>query len=232
MQPAKILLSEWQSLQQTDQWQGRQLFSEQGSGFSRLQECSDEILQPAAMRSYTSNTAGWLLLIPIYGAIECRDNAGNENKMAAGQLLCMPVQPGIDFIIQNPFGDMPVNYLRILISDLVPLPPPLAAVITYDVNRFPSVLLQVSPGVLHDQRLPFKLSIGLFGGRNETSLQPAESRNGFFFYVLEGAFEIAGRLLHARDALAIARPDAAAAEALSNDALLIAVELPFFTSGV
>lgn len=44
--------------------------------------------------------------------------------------------------------------------------------------------------------------------------------------MLEGAFEVQGTLLHARDGLALWETDEVEMEALSNDAIILLVELP------
>jgi len=44
---------------------------------------------------------------------------------------------------------------------------------------------------------------------------------------IEGAFEIQGTLLHARDGLALCGTDEVEVEALSNDAIVLLIELPF-----
>ena len=46
-------------------------------------------------------------------------------------------------------------------------------------------------------------------------------------FAIEGAFEIQGALLHARDGLALWRTDEIEAEDLSNDAIILLIELPF-----
>jgi redox-sensitive bicupin YhaK (pirin superfamily) len=45
-------------------------------------------------------------------------------------------------------------------------------------------------------------------------------------YVIEGAFEVQYRLLHARDGLALWEAERVEWEALSNDAILLVLEVP------
>ena len=45
-------------------------------------------------------------------------------------------------------------------------------------------------------------------------------------FVIEGAFEVQGTLLHARDGLALWGTDKLEKEALSNDAIILLIELP------
>jgi redox-sensitive bicupin YhaK (pirin superfamily) len=71
-----------------------------------------------------------------------------------------------------------------------------------------------------------KLSIGQFRGRQEARYQLSHKTHGLFVFVIEGAFEVQGRLLHPRDGLAfwnVAEP--AELEALSNDAIILLMEV-------
>lgn len=59
------------------------------------------------------------------------------------------------------------------------------------------------------------------------SIHHLENKNsGLFIFVIEGAFEVQGRLLHARDGLALWDIEAAEMEVLSNDAVIMVIESP------
>ncbi|MBC6988212.1 hypothetical protein H9I52_00875 [Hymenobacter sp. BT491] len=51
------------------------------------------------------------------------------------------------------------------------------------------------------------------------------SRSRFFAFVVTGAFEVEGRLLHKRDGLALWYVQEVELKALSNDALVLVLEL-------
>jgi hypothetical protein len=94
--------------------------------------------------------------------------------------------------------------------------------------------MQVSPQSIKNFHLPFGISIGKFSGRAETDYRPKNKEAGLFVFVIEGAFEVEGRLLHARDGLAIEQADESDSyriemEALSNDAVILTIELPFIS---
>ncbi|WP_409034090.1 hypothetical protein [Runella sp.] len=68
--------------------------------------------------------------------------------------------------------------------------------------------------------------MGKFGGREEgiyTVRNP--ERNGVFIFVIEGAFEVQNRLLHPRDGLSLTHVTEVEFEALSNDAILLVLEV-------
>ena len=50
---------------------------------------------------------------------------------------------------------------------------------------------------------------------------------GLFVFVIEGAFEVQYRLLHPRDRLVLWEADTIEWEALSNDAVILVIEMPF-----
>ncbi|WP_188556306.1 pirin family protein [Hymenobacter glacieicola] len=74
--------------------------------------------------------------------------------------------------------------------------------------------------------LPFSLSLGRFAGRQEALYRPAQAGTLVFAYVLAGAFEAEGRLLHAKDGLAVWDVAEVELEALSNNALIVMLEVP------
>jgi quercetin 2,3-dioxygenase len=84
--------------------------------------------------------------------------------------------------------------------------------------------VNIIPININEPALPFKVSVGKFNGRGETAYQLQDIKPGALIFVLEGAFEIAGRLLHARDGLAIWETTVIEIEALCNDAILLLIE--------
>jgi hypothetical protein len=68
--------------------------------------------------------------------------------------------------------------------------------------------------------------IGKFTGREEAVYRLSDPRNGLFAFVLQGAFELQYRLLHAGDGLGLWELPEAELEALSNDAIILMVEVP------
>lgn len=87
-------------------------------------------------------------------------------------------------------------------------------------------LIPVLPTIAASQKtLPFALSIGQFGGRSETIYNLKDKKNAFFTFIIAGAFEINGRLMHPRDGLALWDINSIEIEALSPEATLLCLEL-------
>jgi hypothetical protein len=78
--------------------------------------------------------------------------------------------------------------------------------------------------MITDEEAPYFISVGKFNGRGEAIYQRRGGDTGIFIYVMRGAFEAEGRLLHEQDGLAIWDVDKIEMEALSNGALVCLVE--------
>lgn len=70
-----------------------------------------------------------------------------------------------------------------------------------------------------------RISLGLFTGRSETVYMPVQKQPTITTaFVLQGAFEPEGRLLHKADALSVYNAPTLEMEALSNQAILLLIE--------
>ena len=70
-----------------------------------------------------------------------------------------------------------------------------------------------------------KYLLGKFLGREEITYQLSQNGRSAFVFVVEGAFEVQYRLLEVRDGLAIWNLPKVEIEALSNDAIILLIEL-------
>ena len=67
--------------------------------------------------------------------------------------------------------------------------------------------------------------IGQYGGREEDEYVLKNFSNSVFVFVVEGAFEVANRLLETRDGMALSHIETVEFEALSHDAILLLLEI-------
>ena len=74
-------------------------------------------------------------------------------------------------------------------------------------------------------RTPLRVSLGRFAGRAEAAYHPRAGAGCCFGFVLAGAFEVASRLLHPHDGLALWQASCLDLEALSPDAVLLLLEV-------
>jgi hypothetical protein len=90
---------------------------------------------------------------------------------------------------------------------------------------FENIANRLAPLLPATADLPFTLRLGRFAGRHEATYALPPGRL-FFGFVLAGAFEDAGRLLHKKDGLALwDAPAPVELEALSHNALLLVLTL-------
>lgn len=230
---AKIFLADERGLNQTDWFRScntfnfGQYFNQHKTPFGGIYVFNDDIIDGGHSLQMQIEEDSFVILLPVYGAIEYNIMQGQSGLLAAGQLQLLMAEKGTSLTINNPFSDTTVNFIQIWIkADHFPTAVNTSAV-TYDVNKFMNCLVQVTPTVVEEVAIPFSVSIGKFSGRGETVHPVRKSNAGFFVFVLQGAFEVEGRLLHARDGLALWGTEEAEMEAFSNDALLLAIETPF-----
>jgi quercetin 2,3-dioxygenase len=201
-------------------------FSEHKHPFGDIYVVNDDILDGGHSLRMTIEEHSYVILLPIAGAIAYKNSSGNKNLVAAGQAQVLDIAKDATIEIINPFKKELVNFLQIWIrADRIKGTAP-STILTYDVNEYPNSLAKIFPANSDTSSLPFAISIGKFSGREETTYKLKDKNSGLFAFVIEGAFELEGRLLHARDGLALWEIEEAELEALSNDAIILIVEIP------
>lgn len=229
--PAKIFLADQRRMDETRSFRAFQLF-ENVSGnemvkqsFGDLVSFNETLLAPGQSMQINPAYNGRLILLPLYGAVEWESGNNDLLLLAASQVANIQVREGASYQIRNPFNDTVVNFLDIRLCSQPDSAMPYT-VAEMDLNTFMNVMVQVLAGD-NAQEKYWRISLGKFSGRGETVYECRQPGNGLFVFVIQGAFEVEGRLLHSRDALALWDTDTADIEALSNDALLLIVENRF-----
>jgi redox-sensitive bicupin YhaK (pirin superfamily) len=227
---AKVYLSEERGLNETGCFRSQNTFNfgnyfnEHKQPFGDMYLVNDDILDGGRSLRMLIEENSYIILLPVIGAVKYKDSLGNKSLIAAGQVQVFRVDKGVTIEMANPFKEELVNFLQIWIKAGDRLEYAEPCVSTYDVNEFQNSLLQVSPQRFGRSHLPFIVSVGKFSGRGETVYESKTNDRGVFMFVIEGVFEAEGRLLHARDALALWDTREVEIEALSNDAILLLIE--------
>lgn len=185
--------------------------------FSNLYVLNDDTLaaEESIRMSVKEHTA--VLLIPVIGAIGCRDHNGDHTMIEPGMVQLLALPPGSGFQVNNPYKketDL-VNFLQLWIK----IKTPANQDFSFDLPANRSQLTEI-----------FRLGntigyMGQFDGRAETTLRVGKPGNALFAYVIEGAFEVQYRLMHARDGLVLWDLEQAGLEALSNNAIIMLIEI-------
>lgn len=184
--------------------------------FGALSALNDAWLAGGKKTTITAPYAATLLLLPITGAMAVNDVHffDEELVLAAGQGLCRQLVTGEQLELTNLFASNAANYIEIWLQETDAQGS--GGLANVDVNGAKNTLA----------RVPFHLGniacfVGKFDGRGETTFTPPPACTHAYVFVLHGAFEVAGCLLHARDGLAISQPQEVEMEALSNEAILL-----------
>ena len=199
-------------------------FREGKEAFGDLYLLNDDELAGGRSLSMLIEQYSWVVLLPLAGAIKYKDSTGEEGLLEAGQVQFQLMKANSSFELINPFVDESVNCLQLWFRAVPVENIPQALTSTYSINQSNGKLATISPVALQDNELPFQLSIGKFAGGAQTIYRT--THQSAFAFVLEGTFETAGRLLQARDGLALTNVDEIAMEALGNDAVILLVDLP------
>ncbi|MBL7739698.1 MAG: pirin family protein [Chitinophagaceae bacterium] len=194
--------------------------------FGDIYVINDDSLDAGRSLRMTVEEFSYVILLPVMGAIAYKDSSGQEKLIAAGQVEILTTAKDETIEVSNPFDEGVVNFLQLWVKADIIRSTPGSYLQTYNVNKCPDRLIKVSPASLGTSALPFSVSIGKFNGRGETTYQVKDKKRGVFVLVIEGAFEVQGRLLHARDGLALWDTEEIEMESLSNDAIILAIELP------
>lgn len=223
---AKIFLADERGLNQTNQFRSENTFcfgnyrDENKKPFGKIYVLNDDMLTGGQSMRLMAEEKTWAIVLPVAGAVECKINESKEELVAAGQAISYLLDAGDVIEIKNPFVSDTVNFLQLWMraTDENELA---TGIYTYadlngSMNELVPALSKTAPG--------FSVHIGKFSGRGETVYNITGNNAGCFLFILNGAFEAAGRLLHDRDGLAIWDTREIDMEALSSDAILLLVE--------
>ena len=178
----------------------------------------DDLLAPKASNMLFQEESGEITIIPVTGTVNLIDAEGNEAGIEVGKSITTFIEEGSFITLKNPYENENINYLIIGLKNEGAQP---------NSSSFHEIDLSTSNQLnsITPNSAPFKISLGRFNGRGENE-QLLEKEEALYCYVLNGAFEIDGRLLHQNDGLALWETDKVEMEALSNNATLLTIAFP------
>lgn len=198
-------------------------FNENRRPFGNLKTFNDTTLKGEhTLVRYTKEDTV-IMLLPVVGAVNVRigseDDANTLTDVGEAYIAVAPKDSIVEIV--NPYEDDLINFLEIWYT--LPSSAIAPAKVMFDLDKHKDILIPLTPNPERDRHT--SPCIGKFSGRGEGIYTPAGSSNGVFVFVLEGAFEVANRLLHARDGLALWEVEAVDFEALSNNAIIMFMEV-------
>lgn len=234
--PGKIYLADQRGLLETSQFRRQSTFSfgafqrEHKQPFGRLYGLNEETLAGGHAVEFAVAADSYIVLLPITGAVAYGTSGGTRGTVEAEELTTIAAPAGTVLTLRNPFGDELISCLHLWVRATQPLAgPPLATTTAFAGQLLQNQLRQLVSARAEDHLpgepdLPFTLSLGRFMGRHE-AVCPAAPGSRLFAFVIAGAFELEGRLLHEKDGLALWDATEIELEALSNHALVLVLEL-------
>ncbi|MFT3679886.1 MAG: hypothetical protein QM791_06415 [Ferruginibacter sp.] len=175
---------------------------------------NDDTLAGSKSLAMTIEEPTHVLLLPVVGSVSYKDSNDNITTTAAGQLQYSLLGKRTAYTVTNPFKKELVNFLQVWIKAGNPAAAGCSQFI-FDIDKNKNTLVKTGPGSP-------AVYIGKFDGRQETVL-PLQNKPAFVF-VIQGAFEVQGVLLHSRDGLALQNHPSIELEALSNEAIIFIIQ--------
>ncbi len=196
--------------------------------FGALHLLDDTCLRAEASLTTLVDEPMVVWLLPVAGGLEykCPSASG---FLEPGQAGCFVLATGTRYTVSNPYPSAEINFLQIGLANTLPDSVPAFSQIAFDLSQKNTLLSLLDDSVSHQTE--YRVFIGRYDGRQEGGypVNPPVSGplHAVFVFVVQGAFEAANRLLQERDGLSLFDAQAAVldVEALSNDAILILVDL-------
>ncbi len=210
---ATIFLADGYQIFQTEDWRSISVLREH-TAFHHLTAMQDETL--AGEKTAVYQSTGYIILVPVVGNIIAETN-GAATEIACGELIV--IHAGTPFKVLNPYKEHLVNFLLLYLDSSV-LPNGSIGRYAFDLDDNKNELVDVF------NKDEVKLSLGKFDMRRETTYYSDQYHRSSFCFVVQGSFEIEGRLLHERDALSIWNTHALDIESLGKESILLLLELP------
>ena len=239
--PGKIYLADQRGVVESSQFRRQNTFnfeafhSEHKEAFGCLYGLNEETLAGGHEVKFTVSQDSYIVLLPITGGVEFSTGGGASGTAEVEQIVNLAVPAGTTLRLRNPFApDELVSLLHLWFQAPALAPPAtaLATVFGQLLAEQENALLELIPfaAVPGQERaftraLPFALSLGRFMGRQETIYRVQQPGNSLFAFVIAGAFELEGRLMHEKDGVALWDVEEIELEALSNHALVLVLEL-------
>lgn len=227
--PGKIFLAEQRGLIESPYFrrfctfQFGQFQAEDKEAFGPLQALNEEMLGGGQQLDFPVREAAFILVLPLTGAVRVRHSSSAAVTVEVGELQILSVAVESQLTFENPYASETIHFLQLWVKASLTDALISGGRFPFDLSAQPNCLMDV---LAPDGLLPFKVNLGQFAGRVETVYRLGNPQARFFAFVLAGAFEVEGRLLHPNDGLALWDTTAVELEALSQDAVVLILEVP------
>lgn len=188
--------------------------------FGSLQVFNEDTLAAGKSLQMTVEENTDVLLIPLSGTLLFKDNSVAETYIYPGQAQLLLAAQKSSYTLSNTFEkDELVSFLQIWLQVKQGGCTNKIQQSDFDLSVANQLRRVITATETH-------CYIGKYDGRQKGNYVLQNKANGIYAFVLQGAFEIEDRLLHAKDGLAIWNTNTIEFEALSNEAIVVLLEVP------
>ncbi len=185
--------------------------------FGPLCMVNDETLAACHQLTMQVDEPMFVLILPLVGGVEVSSPVADTSYAVAGEALMLSLSAQSSYSVTNPYDTELINYLHIWLNACPAKPfSPGVSVMAFDLARTNQLFSVGGTGM--------RVFVGQYAGREEDSIRVTDPGKGLFAFVVEGAFEVQNRLLHARDSIALWNVASVEFEALSNNALILFID--------
>ena len=226
--PGKIFLADERGLTESDRFRRYSTFNfgsfthAHKGPFGRLYGLNEETLAGNHTIEFTVAEASHVLILPLAGAVTLSGAAWSATTVSVEEKLLLTLPAGSVLRIKNPFETELVSFLHVWLLADAPVSAVAAELAGFSFAASPNALIPLASAA---SCLPLAARIGQFTGRREAVYQLSNPAASLYAFVLTGAFELEGRLMHEKDGLALWNTAEIELEALSNDAVVLLLEL-------
>jgi len=188
------------------------------SPFGSIYLLNDELLAANSSKQIKADKDSIHIIIPLRGELAV-SNAGTDSTVDVEEIAILGAWENEILTFSNTYEADWVSFIHLGIKYQNAMPMFSKHHFNFSVDR--GLVAVIEEAVDY----PFSLNIGLFKGREEAQYELKSPCGKVLCFVISGAFEIEGRLLHERDSLGLWDLEKVEIEALSNHAILMLLEL-------
>lgn len=207
-------------------------FNPERINFGAIRVLNDDIVMGGEGFSTHPHDNMEIISIPLYGALEHKDNMGNGSVIRPGEVQVMSAGTGITHSEYNANQGEDVNFFQLWIFPNKENVTPRYGQMKFDFPGRKNKLIQIVSPDPRDEGLWIYqdawLHMGLFDQGRAFEYKLRKPENGLFVMVVEGKFEVANETLNRRDAIGISETDAVDIVAKSADAQILLIEVPMY----
>lgn len=219
----RIFLSKQRSIIESDRIKRYSTFNFEGlqnpakEAIGNLYAIHDDTLNPNSDFNFYTRQQGYIFIVPISGNISYVDEQKNETLVEVGKSLLVYLDKNAYIQLKNRYQEKTINYLMVALkSDEIPQRS--LTLLDIDLSQ-PNYLQNISA-----VSSAFKIGVGRYKNRGNTKYA-INSISILYCFVLAGSFEIDGRILNDRDGIALSTTEVIEIGALSDNAMLLTIEL-------